>query len=174
MVYCSVIRSVRIFSIFCVSVSTTGVSAADAALVVVASVSGADSLAVSDGPWLPQPPISVSVASNAATNAICFVWCFFVLPSPCAIVCFIYYEARESNYKGQVLLSCTLGIEIPFVEAPPLDKRYCLWYPVRVPAAGRERERLLCVVGLRRRGQAHFLFGGKHYGMGHAWHCRNF
>ena len=67
-----------------------------------------------------------------------------------------------------------LGIEIPFVEAPPLDKRLCHWYPVRVPAAGWGRERLLRVVGLRRRGQAHFLFGGKHYGMDHARHCRNF
>lgn len=153
MVYCSVIRSVRIFSIFCVSVSTTGVSAADAALVVVTSVSGADSVAVSDGSWLPQPPISVSVASNTATNAICFVWCFFMLPSPCAIVCFIHYKARESIkrakaiIKDKVLLSCPLGIEIPFAEAPPLDKRCCFWYPVRVPAAGRERERLFRVAG---------------------------
>lgn len=80
-------------------------------------------------------------------------------------------ERVKTFVKGKVLLSCPLGIEILFVEAPLLDKRCCFWYPVRVPAAGREQERLLCVVGLRRRGQAHFLFGGKHYGMGHARHA---
>lgn len=111
MVHCSAIRSVRIFSIFCVSVSTTGVSAADAAPVVVTSVSGADSVAVSDGSWLPQPPISVSVASNTATNAICFVWRSFTCPFPCVIVCFTDSNLNHTGIylysKGKIMIHLT-------------------------------------------------------------------